>query len=270
MTPKAITDKDIADLSPGKFRNLVRQGKWKDVTTNACRGYAQTNLVIVPKSLAFEFLLFCTRNPKPCPVIEVTDTGEFQPRFSAPDADLRTDLSKYRVFKNGDLIDEPADIIQYWDENLVAFLLGCSTNFESSLRDANVKFRYIGDNNTNIECVPAGRFHGNMIVSTRVFKSSHDAVRAVQITSRNLAAHGPPVYIGKNPDHIGIKDIYHPDSFSPPEHIRPIEPNEIIMCWACGVTPQIVAINSKISFMITHCPGHMFITDKLSEELVIL
>jgi uncharacterized protein YcsI (UPF0317 family) len=108
MTPQAMTDKDIAELSPGKFRNLVRQGKWKDVTTNACRGYAQTNLVIVPKSLAFEFLLFCTRNPKPCPVIEVTDTGVFQPKFSAPDADLRTDFSKYRVFKDGELVDQSA------------------------------------------------------------------------------------------------------------------------------------------------------------------
>ncbi len=269
MNRQGLSEGKLATMTPSEFRNLVRRKEWSVVNTNVCLGHAQANLVIVPKSFAFEFFLFCHRNPNPCPVIEVTDPGEYHPRFSAPQADLRTDLPRYRVFKNGEIIDEPLDVIQYWDENLVAFLLGCSTNFDSSLRAANVQYHYIGDFTTNIQCVPAGSFHGPMVISTRLFKTSHDAVRAIQITSRNSAAHGPPVYIG-NPIDIGIKDIYHPDMFSFHEQIEPIEPNEIIMNWACGVTPQTVALSSKIPFMISHCPGHMFVTDKLSEELAVL
>ena len=269
MNQQGLSKRNLANMIPGEFRDLVRRGAWSSVNTDACHGYAHANLVIVPKSLAFEFFLFCHRNPEPCPVIDVNDPGQYHPRVLAPQADIRTDLPRYRVFKNGEIIDEPLDIIQYWDENLVAFLLGCSTNFDSSLRAGNVQYRYIGDNTTNIQCVPAGRFHGSMVVSTRLFKTSQDAVRAIQITSRNPAAHGPPVYIG-NPDEIGIKDIYHPDMFSFDEPIEPIKPNEIIMSWACGVTPQIVAQTSKIPFMISHYPGHMLITDKLSTELTVL
>ena len=153
-----LAENNIDSMKPSEFRNLVRRSKWRAVTTNACSGYAQTNLVIVPRSLAFEFLLFCYRNPGPCPVIEVTDPGEYHPKFSAPEADLRTDLSKYKVFKNGEIIDEP---------------------------------------------------------------------------------------------------------------IQPIESNETIMSWACGVTPQICAVSSKVPFMISHFPGHMFVSDKLSEELSV-
>lgn len=268
MNQQVITQNNIENMSPSEFRDLVRHSKWGSVTTNASKGYAQANLVIVPKPLAFEFLLFCHRNPGPCPVIEVTDPGEYHPKISAPEADLRTDLSKYKVFKNGKIIDEPTDIIQYWEEDLVAFLLGCSTNFDYTLRNANVQYRYIGDHTTNIDCIPAGCFHGTMVVSTRLFETSHDAVRAIQSTSRNLAAHGPPVHIG-NPEDIGIKDIYNPDMFSFDEPIQPIESNETIMSWACGVTPQICAISSKVPFMISHFPGHMFVTDKLSEELSV-
>ena len=269
MNQQAISQNIIENMSPSEFRNLVRNSNWDSVTTNVSRGYAQTNLVIVPKSLAFEFLLFCSRNPGPCPVIEATDPGEYHPKFSAPDADLRTDLPKYKVFKNGKIIDEPTDIIQYWEKDLVTFLLGCSTNFDYILGNANVQYRYIGDYKTNINCVPAGCFHGEMVVSTRLFKTSHDAIRAIQITSRNLAAHGPPVHIG-NPEDIGIKDIYNPDMFSFDEPIQPIESKETIMSWACGVTPQICAVRSKVPFMISHFPGHMFVTDKLSEELFVL
>jgi len=268
MNQQTITPNSIEKMRPGDFRNLVRHHEWDTVTTHVSKGYAQTNLVIVPKPLAFEFLLFCNRNPGPCPVIEVTDPGEYHPKFSAPEADLRTDIPKYRVFKNCEIIDEPTDILQYWKEDFVAFLLGCSTNFDYILRNTKVQYRYIGDYTTNIGCVSAGCFHGTMVVSTRLFKTSRDAVRAIQITSRNLAAHGPPIHIG-NPEDIGIKDIYNPDMFSFDEPIQPIGSHETIMSWACGVTPQICAISSKVPFMITHFPGHMFVTDKLSEELSV-
>jgi uncharacterized protein YcsI (UPF0317 family) len=253
-------------ILPGDFRKRVRGGEWEGVTTEACSGYAQANLVVVPKSLAFDFFLFCQRNPQPCPIMEVTDPGQNQPRICAKEADLRTDLPKYRVFENGKIIDEPGDIQLYWQSDSVAFLLGCSTNFDYQLHRANVQYRYIGDHTTSIECEPAGRFHGTIVVSTRLFKTSHDAVRAVQITSRNRMAHGPPVHIG-NPKEIGITDIYSPDMFSFDGSIDPIASTETIMSWACGVTPQICAVKSKIPFMITHYPGYMFVTDLLAEEL---
>jgi len=256
----------VEKMLTGDFRKRVRGGEWDDVTTKACSGYAQANLVIVPKSLAFDFLLFCQRNPQPCPLIEVTDPGDYQPQFCATEADLRTDLPKYRVFENGTIIDEPFDIQSYWQSDLVAFLLGCSTNFDYQLNKANIQYRYIGDHTTSIECVPAGHFHGTMVVSTRLFKTSHDAVRAVQITSRNRMAHGPPVHIG-NPKEIGITDIHSPDIFSFDGPIDPIASTETTMSWACGVTPQTCALKSKIPFMITHYPGYMFVTDLLSEEL---
>jgi len=186
----------------------------------------------------------------------------------APNADLRTDLPKYRVYQDGKIVAEPTDIIKYWRDDLVAFLIGCSASFDWSLQAANVKFRLTGAYSTNIQCVPAGRFHGPMVVSCRFVKNGHDAVRAIQISSRLLKVHGPPVHIG-DPDKIGIKDIYQPDIFSVGP-IKPQQEDEILMSWGCGITPQTVAIESKVPFMITHCPGHMFVTDWLTEELASL
>mgnify|MGYP001820358805 CR=1 FL=1 len=266
MDKQDIGSVNIETMSPHEFRMLVRSGAWQDVNTDACPGYAQANLVVLPESLAFDFFQFCHRNPRPCPVIEVTDPGQYHSLICAPGSDLRTDIPKYRIFENGKIVDEPYDIQQYWKDDLVAFLLGCSTNFDYILRKSIVKYRYIGDYTTNINCVSTKHFHGSMVVSTRLFRTSHDAVRAIQITSRNPAAHGPPVHIG-NLEEIGIEDIYNPDMFYFDGSISPVASTETIMSWACGVTPQICALKSRIPFMITHFPGHMFVTDRFSEEL---
>ena len=260
----------ILAMNPKEFRSIVKTCEWSARNTDVCYGYAITNLAIVPKDIAFEFLLFCNRNPRPCPVVEVTDPGDPEPKLMAPGADLRTDLPLYRVFENGELIDEPTDIIKYWRDDLVCFLLGCSCTFEWALKAANVSWRTFGAYNTSIPCIPAGRFHGNMVVTVRAFPTTHDAVRAVQISSRHLLMHGPPVHIG-DPAAIGIKELGKPDSFHPYRPTtEPPKPGEIIMCWGCGVTPQAVALESKIPFMITHSPAHMFITDRLGEELTII
>jgi len=262
------SEEELLTMNPKDFRRIVRRGEWTGPNINVCRGYAMANLAIVPKDYSFEFLLFCLRNPQPCGLLDVTEPGDPHPRQVAPEADLRTDLPKYRVFKDGELLDEPTDIIKYWQDDLVAFLIGCSVSFDWALQAANVQFRLIGAYKSTIQCVPAGRFHGPMVVSCRFVKNGHDAVRAVQISSRMRSTHGPPVYIG-DPFTIGIKDLYQPD-FYPFTPAAPQMPDEIAMYWGCGITPQTVAMESKVPFMITHCGGHMFFTDKLSEELAIL
>lgn len=259
---------ELGAMRPEDFRSIVRKGEWTEVTADACRNYGQANLIALPKEYAFEFLLFCNHNPRPCYVLDVTEPGNPHPKLMAPDADLRTDLPKYRIFKDGKVIDEPTDATNYWRDDLVAFLIGCSWGFVWAFRAANVPFRSLGDYTTNIPLVPVGRFHGHMVCSCRAFSTSHDAVRAIQISSRHIAFHGPPVHIG-DPTLIGVNNIGKPDAFIPPWPTPPPEPHETVMFWGCGITPQNVVLESKIPYAVTHYPGHMFVIDKLVEELAI-
>jgi len=263
-----LTQAEVTTMSPKEFRQFVRRKEWIRRTEFVCRGYVQANLAIVPKEYAFDFLLFCNRNPRPCPLLDVTEPGDPRPKLMAPEADLRTDLPKYCVYENGKLVAEPTDVTNYWRDDLVSFLLGCSFSFEWALQAANVRSRLIGTYIGNIRCVPAGRFSGPMAISCRLIKGSHDAVRAVQISSRYTAAHGPPVHIG-DPRLIGIKDIMHSAVWTPDYPVPPQERDEIPMFWGCGVTPQMVALESRLPLMIAHCPGHMFITDRLGEEMAV-
>ncbi|MFZ5627293.1 MAG: putative hydro-lyase [Bacillota bacterium] len=260
---------ELFHAKPEEVRGAIRKGEINRPTAGMCAGYAQANLAVLPKDLAFEFLLFCQRNPKPCPVLDVTEVGSFEPVLTAPGADLRTDIPKYRIYKNGQLVDETGDILNYWRDDLVAFLLGCSFTFESGLLQGGIPVRHIEEGRnvpmyiTNIPCKPAGRFSGPMVVSMRPIPYQQ-VVKAVQITSRYPAVHGAPVHIG-DPALIGIKDLDKPD-FGDPVTIKP---GEVPVFWACGVTPQAVAMQSKPPFMITHAPGHMFITDVLDEDLTV-
>jgi uncharacterized protein YcsI (UPF0317 family) len=257
-------------MSVEEIRQAIRRGEFTSPTPGLAPGYAQANLVILPEKYAFDFLLFCLRNPKPCPVLDVTEPGSPVPRLAAPNADLRTDIPKYRVWEKGELKAEVTDISSYWRDDLVAFLLGCSFTFEAALLGAGIPVRHIEENRnvpmyiTNIQCVPAGVFHGPMVVSMRPIPHAQ-VVRAVQVTSRYPSVHGAPVHIGE-PAAIGIKDINNPELG---ESVT-IKPGEVPVFWACGCTPQAVAMEAKPDFMITHSPGHMFITDLKNEELAAL
>ncbi|MCF6095062.1 putative hydro-lyase [Microaerobacter geothermalis] len=252
------------------IREAIRRGEWSKPTSGLAPGYTQANLVILPKRYAYDFLLFCVRNPKPCPLLEVTDTGSPVPVETAPGADLRTDLPKYRIYKHGELIEELNNISDYWSDDFVSFILGCSFTFERPLLQEGIPVRHIEEECnvpmylTNIACSPAGVFSGPMVVSMRPMKPK-DVIRAVQITSRFPSVHGAPVHIG-NPRTIGIKDINKPDFGDPVT----VYPDEIPVFWACGVTPQAVAMASKPEIMITHAPGHMFITDLKEEHHALL
>ena len=255
---------------PRDVRELARRGKFDGITSGLSPGYVQANLAILPQELAFDFLLFCQRNPKPCPVIEVIEAGQTEPAQTAPGADIRTDLPKYRVYRHGVLEAEVQDIRPYWHGDLVSFLIGCSYSFENAMLDAGIPLRHHEqDSNvsmfiTNIECVPAGMFAGPMVVSMRPVHHSQ-VVKAVQVTSRFPNTHGAPIHIGA-PGAIGVEDPGKPhlgDAVT-------FEEGELPVFWACGVTPQAVAMESKPPLMITHAPGHMFVTDLRDEDIAVL
>ena len=255
---------------PREVRALIRRGELLRPTCGLVPGYTQANLVVLPKEFAFDFLLFCQRNPKPCPVLEVLEPGSYQPVLTAPTADIRVDVALYRIYRDGKLISEERDITKYWNREMVSFLLGCSFTFETALIRAGISLRHIDEGKnvsmyvTNIQTTPAGMFFGPLVVSMRPIPLAK-VVRSVQITSRFPMVHGAPVHIG-DPERIGIADLARPDYGDPVE----VKDDESPVFWACGVTPQAVALKSKPRLMITHSPGHMFITDLLDEDLSVL
>ncbi|MCH7606666.1 MAG: putative hydro-lyase [Chloroflexi bacterium] len=253
-----------------EIRGLIRSGQWRGVTSGVAPGYVQANLAVLPRDLAFDFLLFCQRNPKPCPLLEVIEAGGIEPVLTAPGADIRTDIAAYRVYENGEFVAEVDSLVDYWRDDLVSFLLGCSFSFEAAMVDAGIPLRHqnLGLNVamyiTDIATVPAGAFSGPMVVSMRPIKR-HQIVRAVQVTSRFPATHGAPVHIG-DPEAIGIKDLDRPDFGDRVD----ILPGEVPVFWACGVTPQAVALSCKPPLMFAHGPGKMFITDQRDVDYAVL
>lgn len=247
-------------FSPQQVRALCRSGELTGPTAGFANGHVQANMMILPREYAFEFLLFCQRNVKPCPLIEVLEPGQFTPRC-APDGDLRTDVPGYRVYENGVFTQETADIRSLWRDDLVSFLIGCSFSFENALMEDGIRLRHVDQGinvamyKTNIACQPAGRLQGNMVVSMRPIKS-RDVARAVEITAKFPHVHGAPVHVG-HPAEIGIADLSAPDFGDPVE----ILDDELPVFWACGVTPQYIAQLSRIPFCITHAPGKMLVTD---------
>ncbi len=252
---------DLSSMNPKDVRFMIRNGELTGPTAGICPGYAQGNLVVLPKELAYDFLLFTQRNPKSCPLLEVSDTGSRCFFESAPGSDIARDIPLYRVYQDGILIGEYPEAVNFWREDFVSFLIGCSFSFEADLLDAGIPVRHIQEDKnvpmyrTNIPCTPAGVFHGNMVVSMRPLP--HRLVpKAVQITGEMPKVHGAPIHIG-DPSAIGIRDIAQPDF----GEAVTIYPGEVPVFWPCGVTPQNVLMDSKPSFAITHAPGHMFITD---------
>jgi uncharacterized protein YcsI (UPF0317 family) len=256
----------MLDANPGELREAIRRGEFSGPTGGLASGFTQANLVALPEADAFDFLRFCVRNPKPCPLLEVTDPGSAEPAQTAPGADLRTDVPRYRVWRDGELAGEPTDAREHWREDLVAFLIGCSFTFERALLADGLPVRHVeqGVNvpmyRTSLPCTPAGRFAGPLVVSMRPMRPDQ-AIRATQITSRYGPVHGAPVHVGE-PAAIGIADLDRPDYGDAVE----VRDGELPVFWACGVTPQAVAVASRPGLMITHAPGHMFVTDARDER----
>jgi uncharacterized protein YcsI (UPF0317 family) len=252
---------NLQTVTGRQIRALARSGQFQGVTSGVALGFVQANLVILPHERAFDFLLFCQRNPKPCPLLDVTEVGSAEPALCAPGADVRTDVPCYRVYRHGKLADEPTNVSGLWQRDWVAFLLGCSFSFENALLQAGIPVRHIEANcnvpmyRTNIACRPAGMFHGPMVVSMRPMTPAQ-AIRATQICTRFERTHGTPIHLG-DPEAIGIRDLARPD-FGDSVILKP---GEIPVFWACGVTPQAVVMQAKPTICVTHKPGHMFVTD---------
>jgi uncharacterized protein YcsI (UPF0317 family) len=264
------TSSDSLPESPAELREMFRRGMLVRPTAGLAPGFVQANLAVLPREQAFDFLIFAQRNPKSCPLLEVLEPGRFEPASMAPGADIRTDIPKYRIYRDGRLVDEPTEIRALWRDDLVSFLIGCSFTFETALVDAGIPVRHIDQGVnvpmfiTSIPAAPAGAFHGGTVVSMRPIPAEM-VVRAVQVTSRFPAVHGAPIHIG-DPEAIGILDVTRPDLGDAVE----IRPGEVPVFWACGVTPQAAAMASKPPLMITHAPGHMFITDRRDAEYAVL
>lgn len=257
-------------LSASAVRQSIRRADIQGPTAGLAPGHVQANLMILPKDLAQEFLLFAQRNPKSCPLLDVSNPGQTLLTGLGADIDIRTDTPRYRIWQDGQVVDEPTDLHAWWRDDLVTFSIGCSFSFEEALLADGIDVRHISQNRnvpmyrTNIATQPTPGLHGPMVVSMRPMKAA-DAIRAVQITSRFPSVHGAPVHIG-DPALIGIHDIDRPDYGDAVE----IRPGELPVFWACGVTPQSIIQTVAPPFCITHAPGHMLITDLLNTQLAVL
>ena len=259
--------------SPGfanatEARAAIRAGRFQGHTSGLAPAQVQGNVVILPSAEAADFLRFCQANPKPCPLLAVSEVGCPLLPSLGRDIDIRTDAPAYRVYRDGLLCEDGIpDIQALWRDDLVTFVLGCSFSFEHALIDAGIPLRHVAQGRnvamykTHIATTPAGRFHGPLVVSMRPMKAA-DAIKAVLVTARTPRVHGAPVHIG-DPALIGIADLAAPD-FGDAVEIRH---DELPVFWACGVTPQAIVMAAKPAFCITHVPGHMLITDLLNSEL---
>jgi uncharacterized protein YcsI (UPF0317 family) len=258
------------DLLPSHEARLAYRSGKAGSTAGVAKGFVQGNLAILPEKFAGSFHRFCQLNPKPCPIIGMSDVGDPRIPSLGLDLDIRTDVPRYRVWRDGEVIEEPTDVRAHWRDDLVAFVLGCSFSFEEALLAEGLPIRHIERDvrvpmyRTNIACQSAGPFAGPMVVSMRPFRPAQ-AIRAVQITTRFPSVHGAPVHLG-HPHLIGIKDITRSDYGDP----VPVEADEIPVFWACGVTPQAVIAAAKVPFAITHAPGLMLVTDLKNRDLAVL
>lgn len=248
-----------AEATPAQWRAAFRAGDVRP-TSGLAAGHTQANLVCLPRQYAYDLLLFAQRNPKPCPLLEVTEPGAWSPALAAG-ADLRTDLPGYRVWQNGLLVATPRDVFDVWRSDLVSFLIGCSFSFETLLQEAGVPLRHVEQGVTvpmyvtNRDCVPAGRFRGPLVVSMRPIPAALVA-KAAAITGLMPAVHGAPVHVGA-PEVLGIADLGRPDFGQAVE----LADGDVPVFWACGVTSQTAVMQAAPAFAITHEPGHMFLTD---------
>lgn len=253
--------------SAAAARKAIRAGSWTSHTSGLADDHVQGNVVILPERLAGDFLRYCQRNPKPCPLLAVSEPGQATLPALGKDIDIRTDVPRYRVWHKGELQAEPTDIGSLWRDDLVTFVIGCSFSFEQALIEAGLPLRHVeqGRNvamfRTSVATEPAGPFNGPLVVTMRPMKPA-DAIRAVQVTSRFPNVHGAPVHIG-DPAQIGIADLSRPDYGDAVD----VLPGELPVFWACGVTPQAAIEQARPDFCITHAPGAMLITDLLNHQL---
>lgn len=257
-------------LSPAELRRRIRSGEHRGNTSGFAQGFVQCNLAILPAEWAADFLRFCQLNPRPCPLVGMSTAPGDTALPPLGDIDIRTDVPSYRVFREGELVDEVHDIRELWRDDLVTFALGCSFSFEEALLADGLEVRNVSEGvnvpmyRTNIPCQAAGAFAGDMVVSMRPFRAA-DAIRAVQICTRFPSVHGAPIHLG-DPAQIGIADLARPDYGD----AVTVAEGELPVFWACGVTPQVALEKARPPFAITHSPGCMLVTDLRNSRLAVM
>ena len=257
-----------ATMSGADIRRLSRSAEFSGQTSGVAAGYVQCNIVILPRDTADHFAHFCALNPKPCPLLAVSpEPGDYRLPDLGEDIDIRRDVPRYRIWRDGIFTEQRESIEQLWQQDWVAFALGCSFSFEEALIKSGIEVRNISEQcnvpmyRTNIDCTPAGPFEGKLVVSMRPMPASN-AIEAIQICGRYPRVHGAPVHFG-DPALIGIADLQKPD-FGDAVSVRP---EDVPVFWACGVTPQVALEAAELPVAITHEPGHMLVTDLKNEEL---
>jgi uncharacterized protein YcsI (UPF0317 family) len=255
------TYQHLRTLDAVTLRSVIRSGGYAGHTAGLGHGFLQANVVIMPEAFALDFMRYCQRNPKPCPLTGVWDTGDPFMWTMGRDVDIRTDVPAYNVYRNGRLVGRVTDIKDLWADDMVAFALGCSFTFEHALQRAGIAVWHIQNNTTvpmfrsSIETAPAGPFGGKMVVSMRAVPAEKVGL-VYDISRRYPIAHGTPVHAG-DPSEIGVMDITRPDWGDP----APIATGCVPVFWACGVTPQVAIETASLPVCITHAPGHMLVTD---------
>lgn len=258
---------NLQNQHPSILRKMISKGDLTGHTSGMAKGYVQANVVILPSAYAYDFLKFCFRNPKTCPLLDVSEIGSTSFPTYGKEANITNEVAQYNVYRYGELVESPTDIAHIFNDDMVGFLIGCSFTFEHALLDAGLPIRHIEEEHnvpmyiTNIPAASSGHFSGNITVSMRPM-TMQQAIKATEITTHFKNVHGTSIHIG-NPSEIGIENITNPD-FGEPVTIKE---NEVPVFWGCGVTPQSVALDAKPELMITHAPGHMFITDVPDSQL---
>ncbi len=263
----SLTRGELERASPAEVRRAIREGRWRSNTKRLALGYHQANVTIVPERYAFDFMRFCLRNPRPLPLLDVTEPGDPVPRKSAPDADLRTDVAEYLVLRDGEVVERVRSLEKIWRKDHVGFLTGCNLSMDRVMLEAGMPLPHLQSEeafpaqySSSIECMPAGAFHGPVVVSQRPVPDAL-VVPLIELTSRYALNHGAPLHAGDSVA-IGIRDLSKVDW----GRENAIPPGHTTLFWACGITAQAAAMASRIPEMIVHAPGRMFVTDLVVRE----
>ena len=263
-TEGEVTKDQLAGLTTKEIRALIRAGRYKDSSSGVGVGYAQATFVSVPERLALDFMTFCQRNPQPCPILEVIEAGTTTVKHLAPGADVRTDMAKYRVIRNGRIVSEPGNVVEQYTKDYVGFLIGCSCSFDWVLRESGVPDRGLATYVTNVDCEPAGVFHSKLWISVRPVHQSQVSLVA-QVSSRFPAFHGKPVHYG-DPSALGVN--FKTSNGFPGAKPFEVKPDEIAVYWACSITPTQAALDSGLDMIVSY-PGFMLMTDTLARTMAI-
>lgn len=257
----------ISELSPHEIRNEIRLKRWNGTTYGLAKKYAQVSPVILAEKYADDFLRLCKVNPKIFPLYGVSETGNSKLSFLGEDVDVKSDLSSYRVYSNGQFNGNTGSIKEIWQDDFVTFAIGCSLSFEEILIMQGIPLRHLQENKkipayqTNIELNSTGAFSGKTFVTMRQF-STLDSTKATTLTAQFPKFHGAPLHSG-DCTQIGIKDLSKPDYGDTPTLYK----DDIPLYWACGITVLQVIEKAEMPIAIVVNPGYMLITDLLVMSL---